>query len=80
MLDKKFRLSEKNLSMSGLVFLVGVEKKIDQVTEAEKIAVEAHFGLPRWTEAGTVKPAPGQGVSRPRVKSVQSFQISKFKL
>ena len=31
MLDKKFRLSEKNLSMSGLVFLVGVEKKIDQL-------------------------------------------------
>ena len=31
MLDKNFRLSEKNLSMSGLVFLVGVEKKIDQL-------------------------------------------------
>ena len=31
MLDKKFRLSEKNLSMAGLVFLVGVEKKIDQL-------------------------------------------------
>ena len=31
MLDKNFRLSEKNLSMSGLVFLVGVEKKIDKL-------------------------------------------------
>ena len=31
MLDKNFRSSEKNLSMSGLVFLVGVEKKIDKL-------------------------------------------------
>ena len=31
MLDKNFRLSEKNLSLSGLVFLVGVEKKIDKL-------------------------------------------------